>query len=146
MRVRWTLAAFRDQVEAGFRAYKRKFAGEPAHPYLDACPADVEISVWGVVMDEDGHQVPHIHPSAWLSGVYYVEVPDSVCDDDPARSGWIEFGRPPLDFHAKQPPRTTLIRPREGLMLLFPSYLYHQTMPFRAPVERVSVAFDLLTD
>ena len=29
-------------------------------------------------------------------------------------------------------------------MLLFPSYLYHETVPFHAPVERLSVAFDVL--
>lgn len=138
------MAAFRDQVDAGFRAYKRKFAGEPAHPYLDACPADVAISVWGVVMDEDGHQVPHIHPSAWLSGVYYVEVPDSVCDDDPARSGWIEFGRPPEDIHAAHDPHVAYFRPEPGLMLLFPSHFYHQTVPLKGRTRRISIAFDIV--
>ena len=141
-------------LEAAIRAaaaeYREAAANlEEDHPFrasLDRAPDDIRLSVWGVVMEDRGHQVAHIHPAAWLSGVYYPEIPDVVRDDDPAHEGWIEFGRPPLDFHAKQPPRTTLIRPREGLMLLFPSYLYHQTVPFRAPVERVSVAFDLLTD
>tara|TARA_R110001592_G_scaffold64194_4_gene197443 strand:- start:18914 stop:19039 length:126 start_codon:yes stop_codon:yes gene_type:complete len=30
------------------------------------------------------------------------------------------------------------------LILLFPSYLYHETVPFQAPVERLSVAFDIM--
>lgn len=138
------MGAFRDQVEAGFKAYKRKFAGEPAHPYLDACPADIEISIWGVVMDEDGHQVPHIHPSAWLSGVYYVEVPDSVKSDDPSRAGWIEFGRPPEDIHTQHDPHVTLFRPEPGLMLLFPSHFYHRTVPLTGSARRISIAFDIV--
>lgn len=138
------MGAFRDQVEAGFKAYKRNFAGEPAHPYLDACPADIAISVWGVVMDEDGHQVPHIHPSAWLSGVYYIEVPDSVREDDPARAGWIEFGRPPEDIHTQHDPQVTCFRPEPGLMLLFPSHFYHRTVPLAGSARRISIAFDIV--
>lgn len=34
------------------------------------------------------------------------------------------------------------VRPREGLLLLFPSYFYHRTLPFRADAPRISVAFD----
>lgn len=139
------MGSFRDQVEAGFKAYKRKFAGEPGHPYLDACPEDIEISVWGVVMDEDGHQVPHIHPSAWLSGVYYVEVPDSVKSDDPSRAGWIEFGRPPEDIHVRHEPHVTYFRPEAGLMLLFPSHLYHRTVPLAGSARRISIAFDIVS-
>ena len=90
---------------AGFNTYRRRFIGEPAHPFLDVCPKDVRLSIWGVVMHEAGHQVPHIHPSAWLSGVYYVEVPENVTEDDPAHEGWIEFGHPPEDIHAQHTPR-----------------------------------------
>ena len=71
--------AFHDIIVDAFHLYRRQFAGETSHPFLDRCPDAFEISVWGVVMQESGHQVPHIHPAAWLSGVYYVEVPpDSI--------------------------------------------------------------------
>jgi uncharacterized protein (TIGR02466 family) len=136
--------AFRREIEDAFRAYRRRFAGEPAHPFIDACPDDVAISVWGVVMDEDGHQVPHIHPAAWLSGVYYVEVPASIRDDDPDRAGWIEFGRPPDDIHARHDPAVTYFRPEPGLMLLFPSHFYHCTVPLKGKARRISIAFDVI--
>lgn len=138
------MAAFRTEIEAAFRAYRRTFAGEPAHPFLDACPGDVRISVWGVVMDLDGHQVAHIHPAAWLSGVYYVEVPDSVRDDDPDRAGWIEFGRPPTDIHAQHDPDVRFIRPEPGLMVVFPSHFYHRTVPLAGAARRISIAFDVI--
>jgi len=138
------MGAFREEIEAGFRAYKRHFAGEPAHPFLNACPSDVTISVWGVVMDEDGHQVPHIHPAAWLSGVYYVEVPDSIRDDDSARAGWIEFGRAPDDIHARHDPAVRFFRPVAGRMILFPSHFYHRTVPLAGAARRISIAFDVM--
>jgi len=137
------IADFRDIVLARFHAYRRQFIGEPAHAFLDQCPDDVHVSIWGVVMREAGHQVPHIHPAAWLSGVYYVDVPESIREDDPAHQGWLEFGQPPRDIHAKHVPDVKLIRPIEGRMILFPSYFYHRTIPLRAENQRISIAFDL---
>jgi tetratricopeptide (TPR) repeat protein len=138
------MAAFKAEIEDAFRAYKRHFAGEPAHPFLDACPDDVTISVWGVVMDRDGHQVGHIHPAAWLSGVYYAEVPDSITEDDPDRAGWIEFGRAPEDIHARHDPAVRTFKPEPGLMILFPSHFYHRTVPLAGTVRRISIAFDVM--
>ncbi len=127
-------------------AYRADVAGAlpPDHPFLARIPARTRLSIWGVVMEDQGQQIAHIHPAAWLSGVYYPEIPDVVRDDDPAHQGWIEFGRPPKDFHCTAEPLVRLIRPREGLMLLFPSYLYHETIPFHATVERLSIAFDIM--
>jgi uncharacterized protein (TIGR02466 family) len=138
------MAPFADAVMEAFRAYRRRFAGEPAHPFLDRCPADVRLSVWGVIMHEGGHQVPHIHPSAWLSGVYYVEVPDIVRDDDPAHAGWIEFGRAPGDIHVRADPSVHVFRPIAGKMFLFPSHFYHRTVPLPAGGRRISIAFDVM--
>lgn len=137
-------AAFRDVIVDAFQDYKRAFAGEPAHPFLDHCPRDFDISVWGVVMHEAGHQVAHIHPAAWLSGVYYVDLPESIEQSDSGHAGWIEFGRFPEDIHARHTPPTRLIRPEQGKMLLFPSHFYHRTLPLRGDQRRISVAFDII--
>lgn len=138
------MAAFRDEILSAFQAYRRRFVGEAAHPFLDRCPDQVTLSVWGVVMDTDGHQVPHIHPAAWLSGVYYVDVPKSISADDPEHAGWIEFGRPPVDIHATHDPDVRLYRPEAGLMLLFPSHFYHRTVPLQGQARRISIAFDVI--
>lgn len=138
------MQVFADVVIAGFHSYRRQFLGEAAHPFLDRCPKHFRLSVWGVVMDRDGHQVPHIHPSAWLSGVYYVEVPETVHVDDPAQAGWIEFGRPPADIHATSAPEVRYFRPEPGLMVLFPSHFYHRTVPLDGIGRRISLAFDVM--
>lgn len=136
--------AFHHIIVDAFHRYRRRFAGEASHPFLDRCPDEFEISVWGVVMQEMGHQVPHIHPAAWLSGVYYVEVPPSVSDADTGHAGWIEFGQPPDDIHAQHIPETKLFQPEEGKMLLFPSHFYHRTLPLSGDQARISVAFDVM--
>ena len=135
---------FSDIIMAGFNAYRRQFIGEPAHPFLDGCPKDMRLSIWGVVMHKAGHQVPHIHPSAWLSGVYYVEVPESVTEDDPTHEGWIEFGHPPEDIHAQHIPDVALMCPSSGRMILFPSHFYHRTIPLKTERRRISIAFDIV--
>ena len=105
-------------------------------------PSSWNLSAWGVIMERHGHQTPHIHPAGWLSGVYYVRVPPSVRDDDPDRRGWIEFGRPPDRFPLSAPPAVRLLRPEEGLFVLFPSHIYHRTIPFDDARQRISIAFD----
>ena len=66
--------------------------------------------------------------------------------DRPDRAGWIAFGRPPDHFHTRAAPETRLFRPEEGLMLLFPSYFYHHTVPLAGDETRISVAFDVLPE
>ena len=122
-------------------------AQQPAdfeHPHLANRPAEWRLTAWSIVLEGHGHQVPHIHPSAWLSGVYYAQVPDIVRDGDASRAGWIEFGVPGDEYHWTAPPRLRSIKPEPGLMVLFPSYFFHRTIPFAAAGTRISVAFDVL--
>ncbi len=137
-------AAFRSLVEGAVDRYRAAMPQERSHPFLVDIPDSVRITAWGVILDEGAYQVPHIHPSAWLSGVYYVALPSSLGADDEGTAGWIEFGRPYWDFRIRAEPETRLIEPKEGLMLLFPSYMFHRTLPFKGVGERISIAFDVL--
>lgn len=131
-------------IRAAADAYRRDLGSDPGHPWIAAAADELVLSVWGVVMEGQGHQIPHIHPAAWLSGVYYARVPDFIAERAGERAGWIEFGRPPGHFHNRARPETRAFRPEAGLMILFPSYFYHRTIPFRDPGTRVSIAFDLM--
>lgn len=95
-------------------------------------------------MSTGGHQEPHIHHTAWLSGVYYARLPESVRPDDPMRSGWIEFGQPPPRYPCECEYPLESICPREGMLVLFPSYLFHRTIPFPSDEIRISFAFDVI--
>ena len=67
-----------------------------------------------MVLESGGQQSAHIHPQAWLSGVYYVKVPASVAAADAGQEGWIEFGRPSDDFPAAVEPVLQLVQPQAG--------------------------------
>ncbi len=124
--------------------YRDDLNGDDAHPFVARRPAEWTLSVWGVVMQSAGHQIPHIHPAAWLSGVYYPRLPEIVSEQDGDKAGWIEFGRPPDHFHNARQPETLSVQPEHGLMVLFPSYFYHHTVPLEADGTRISIAFDLM--
>jgi uncharacterized protein (TIGR02466 family) len=96
--------------------------------------------VKGVKMGEP----THIHSTAWISGVYYVTTADAIRATDRHHAGWIEFGRTPSHLHHSTKPRVGVVRPEEGLMVLFPSYIYHRILPFDGSGVRVSVAFDAI--
>lgn len=139
------MAALEAAIDGAVRAYIGDLPGDPEHPFLAEPPRRWRLTAWAVVMESQGHQVPHIHP-AWLSGVYYVELPGIIEDADAERAGWIEFGRPGLQVPYTVDPEVRAIKPEEGLMVLFPSYFYHRTIPFEGAEERICVAFDVLPE
>ena len=139
------IAALRGAVNAAVRDYIAALPDEPSHPFIANAPDRWTLNGWTVILKSQGHQRAHIHPDGWLSGVYYVKVPDSVSDTPGgSEDGWIEFGRPPDNVRAKRENPTRRIAPREGVMILFPSYLYHRTIPFEDSGERISFAFDVI--
>jgi len=100
---------------------------------------------WAIVMEEGGHQIPHIHTSGWLSGVYYVDVPDEILADDPDHHGWLAFGRGDPRWHQESTVVAEhLVCPAGGLVATFPSFFWHETKPLRTSRRRISYAFDVI--
>jgi tetratricopeptide (TPR) repeat protein len=130
-------------IRAAVKTYLTQLPRDADHPYLARRPTRWRLSAWGVVLSRHGHQLPHTHPSGWVSGVYYVKVPEAMHDPARKREGWIEFGRPDPRYTCVRNPRVKVIEPAEGLVLLFPSYLWHGTVPFDSSEERISIAFDV---
>lgn len=127
-------------------AYRQRMGMDPAHPFLAAPPERFTLTVWAVVLPARGYQTAHIHPDAWLSGVYYAQVPAAA--ETKGHDGWIAFAETAAMLDGTpdtlQEKGARLIRPEEGLMVLFPSYFYHGTIPFETDETRISVAFDLM--
>jgi len=135
-----------DAIRGAVEAYFKQLPRDANHPYLARRPSQWHLNAWGVVLSRHGHQLPHTHPSGWVSGVYYVKVPESVHDPARRREGWIEFGRPDPRFTCVRDPTVKVIEPAEGTVLLFPSYVWHGTLPFDSDEERISIAFDVQPD
>ena len=77
------------------------------------------------------------------SGVFYVQLPDVVQDPVAEPQGWLEFGRPTADLHVRSEPETQVYRPQYGNIILFPSYFYHGTIPFKSRERRICISFDV---
>lgn len=130
-------------LHARIAAYQDALPVDPAHPFLRTIPRDYRLSIWATLLEGGGEIATHIHEQSWLSGAYYVAVPAVVSATDPGHAGWFEYGHPGVTIpgHA---PELGWVRPREGLLVMFPSYLYHRTVPFNAAGEtRISISFDL---
>ncbi len=98
---------------------------------------------WINVNPQGGFNVAHCHPNSFLSGVYYVSVPE--------RSGNIIFYDPRVQLDAMRPPvkevsaytaPEVIYKPKPGLLLLFPSWLLHRVEPNNTDSERVTIAFN----
>jgi hypothetical protein len=141
------IAVLRRFIYRQIEARRRTALAEQAlHPFSLTAPARWRTESWGLRLWRQGYQVAHIHQKAWLSGVYYVQLPDVVdaSSNVDRHEGWIEFGRGPDDLPTASRPETRLIQPVPGLMLTFPSYFWHRTVPFDAGRDRISVAFDVI--
>lgn len=136
-------AALETVLNRNIEHYLRELPADATHPYLDARPRRWRLSVWSVVMGRQGHQLPHTHPDGWVSGVYYIRLPDTVAGSR-TREGWIEFGQPPPALLGSSTSAVRHFEPEEGLLLLFPSYVYHHTYPYDSDQTRISIAFDAL--
>ncbi|HYJ35104.1 MAG TPA: putative 2OG-Fe(II) oxygenase, partial [Rhizomicrobium sp.] len=97
---------------------------------------------WSSRLHDSGFHVNHVHPEGWISSCYYVSVPDAA-QDPSAKQGWIKFGEPSFATAMGDTLRRT-VQPVTGRLILFPSYMWHGTIPFRAPTARTTIAFDVV--
>ncbi len=104
----------------------------------EACDYGID-SAWSVRLNSSGFHLNHVHPEGWLSSAFYVRLPGDLKD----KEGWIKFGEP---GPATTPPLAAehLVKPEPGLLVLFPSYMWHGTVPFSSQEKRLTCAFDIV--
>ncbi|HET7086657.1 MAG TPA: tetratricopeptide repeat protein [Rhizomicrobium sp.] len=113
------------------------------HPLLSRRAGNFDYTgSWSSRLRDCGFHTNHVHPEGWISSCYYVALPRAV-EDCEGRQGWIKFGEPALDVTLKDPIRRA-IQPRPGRLVLFPSYMWHGTIPFRDSEARTTIAFDVV--
>ncbi len=95
--------------------------------------------LWSVRLTHEGWQPNHVHDRGWISSAYYVAA--SAGEKAPERAGWLKLGEPNRPIAGCGPEK--FIEPKPGMLVLFPSYMWHGTMPFMG-TERLSAAFDVL--
>lgn len=105
-----------------------------------------------VNMKGDYHNL-HNHPHSWLSGTYYVNVPDQSeaesfrSDLNPACISFFD-PRPQANMNAirddGQVDPEYRVLPRAGELLVWPAFLHHLVHPNMAPTPRISVSFNVV--
>jgi uncharacterized protein (TIGR02466 family) len=94
-------------------------------------------SLWVNLLKSGGHHSGHIHPHSIISGTFYVEVPRG--------SGPIRFEDPRLPLMMAAPQRAdsfVSFEPRQGLLLMWESWLRHEVLASTGKGERLSISFN----
>ncbi|HET7931077.1 MAG TPA: tetratricopeptide repeat protein [Rhodanobacteraceae bacterium] len=97
---------------------------------------------WSVRLRSSGFHHNHVHPRGWISSACYVELPAAM-EDPSSREGALAFGEPGI---LTSPPLAAehALHPAVGMLVLFPSYCWHGTVPFSGSDTRLTVAFDAI--
>lgn len=134
------LADLKRIVEDKVTQYRAEAFSEDCD-FINLFPENYSVNAWYSKLLKGGYKTTHIHPSGWLSGVFYLQCPEMGDREE----GAIEFslwgyGYPVLN---ESYPRKRHY-PKNGDIVLFPSSLFHGTIPFHTDEERLIVAFDLV--
>lgn len=116
---------------------------DAAHPLFGRVDGAAEpIAAWSVRLTGGGRHVNHVHPEGWISAVYYVDVPEQVAGS-PEKEGWLKLCEPPFPQPGGYP--RAFVEARPGRLVLFPSYMWHGTVPIRSGA-RLTIAFDMIPE
>jgi tetratricopeptide (TPR) repeat protein len=127
------IARYREQIGQGEDALRRRNRGAARFN-----------GSWSVRLHRDGYHTSHVHPRGWISSACYIQLPDCMRAGHTAE-GNLSFGEPGM-LTTPSLPAELSVRPEVGLLVLFPSYFWHGTLPFHSEQPRLTVAFDAVPD
>lgn len=105
-------------------------------------PSRFAAQAWAVVMRNGDYTIPHDHGEADWSTSYYVDAGDAELERTP-ESGALAVvdprrsGRPIPGLNLGT---TFTIRPRTGMLVVFPGWIQHYVHPYRGTRPRVAIA------
>ena len=134
-----SIAVLHEMVKAAVRDYVLKLREHPVSEFM-RLPNDVHINAsWSVQLKSSGFHTMHMHPLGAISGVYYVDVPEDLPGDG---AGCLVLGKPGIDIGVELDAEYR-VTPANGKLVLFPSFLWHGTVPFTSAHNRLTIAFDV---
>ena len=129
------------QIRTGVHQRLRALPQDPTHPFLSRKTDGIDFAgSWSVRLRSEGFHIHHIHQHGWISSALYVSLPPEVGQGE---AGALAFGVPDAALGLDLAPRRVEL-PRVGRLVIFPSYLWHGTLPFESSEPRLTVAFDAL--
>jgi uncharacterized protein (TIGR02466 family) len=128
-------------VKQKLAEYREHFAGEDCE-LIRSFPKNIDFSSsWFLKMKKGGNLSSHIHEEGWISGCVYLKLPKQKTH---VTDAGFEYGTDGDKYPRKHENFPSHIVVQEvGDIVLFPSSLFHRTIPFNSDEERVCIAFDL---
>jgi len=110
---------------------------------IKSFPKYYNVRGWLIQIESTGFLKPHIHKMGWISGSIYLDLPLNRVQDE----GNIKFSIEGADY-----PSDGKLFPQKivdlnlGDIVLFPSSLFHSTIPFNSNQKRITLAFDIIPE
>ena len=137
--------AILQDLGAGLQRALRHFVSglrdDDAHPLLSRKSTELRFAgSWSVRLHGEGFHIRHVHDEGWISSAMHIVLP-KIDGQEQTNAACLELGAPPVELGLNLEPRRVIV-PRAGALVLFPSSMWHGTVPFAAHSERLTVAFD----
>ena len=133
------MSHFVQLIDEELKIYLNKFQSNEL--IIKEFPYDYDLNAWFLIMDNKGYVKPHIHERGWISGSIYLNIPPK---------GHLNEGNIKFSYHNDIYPSEGKLFPEKildletGDIVLFPSSLFHSTVPILSNEERVVLAFDIM--
>ena len=101
-------------------------------------------SMWSIINKLHASNSRHIHSNNYISSAYYVKAPQksgNIVFYDPRSV--TTFRHPKISKPNKLNKNIFSVQPKEGLLVLFPSYLYHSVDINETDEERIVLSFNI---
>ena len=100
--------------------------------------------MWAVINKKNSSNAMHIHSNNYISAAYYVKAPKN-CGDivfyDPRFAATYRY--PKISKTNKLNSNIVSFQPKEGMLVLFPSYLQHSVSVNKTDKERIVISFNI---
>ena len=123
------------------KKYKEKFSKSEDF-IITRWPKLFKLYGWHVRYLKKGMQKHHIHPDGWISGSFYIKMPKNISNNEGAIQFNIRGFNYPVHNKEKKIPNFEYV-PKNGDLVLFPSSLFHNTVPYSSDEQRQMIAFDI---
>jgi uncharacterized protein (TIGR02466 family) len=102
---------------------------------------------WANVHDKGGYNVSHVHPGSWISGSFYLKVPEGagrLFFEDPRQATRMEHipMLPENNNNPRQSRGKFYVTPKEMMVVMFPGWFEHGVEDCECE-QRISIAFNI---